>query len=141
MKMPDVNVLLYAVNNDSAHHQAARNWLEEAFQKPGGVGFTWHALLGFLRLSTKPPVFRKPLPVEDALAVIGDWLEQPGAQLVHPTERHTLMLARLLLPLGVGGDLVADAHLAAVAIEHGAELGSFDGDFEQFAGLRFEKLR
>lgn len=141
MKTPDVNVLLYAVNHDCAQHDAARLWLEQAFAQPGGVGFAWNALLGFLRLSTKAGVFAKPLGLEDAFRVMHEWLEQPGAQILQPMERHAQILARLLMPRGTGGNLVSDAHLAAVAIEHGAALGSFDGDFEQFAGLRFEKLR
>lgn len=104
------------------------------------MGFAWVALLGFVRLATRRGIFPKPLAVEDALSVVRAWIEEPRASLLHPTERHSLLLARLLIPAGTGGNLTTDAHLAALAIEHGATLGSFDRDFERFSGLAFEAL-
>ena len=74
------------------------------------------------------------------MAAVRDWLAAPGARVLHPTERHEPILSRLLLGAGTGGNLTTDAHLAALAIEHGATLGSFDRDFERFAGLDFEAL-
>lgn len=140
MKLPDVNVLLFAANKDSAQHEKARNWLESAFDQPGGIGFAWIALLGFVRLATRRGIFSKPLAVEDALSVIQTWLGDPRASVLHPTERHAAILARLLIAAGSGGNLTTDAHLAALAIEHGATLCSFDRDFERFSGLAFEAL-
>lgn len=140
MKVPDVNVLLYAVNADCAQHKTARTWLESAFAG-GRVGFAWPALLGFLRLSTRQGIFARPLALEDALDVTQTWLDHPASQLIAPTDRHAGLLAGLLLAGGRGGNLVSDAHLAALAIEHRAELGSFDRDFEQFAGLRLTLLK
>lgn len=140
MKSPDINLLLHAVDRDSRNHDVARVWLEQAFSSRRGVGFAWGALLGFLRLSTKSGILRKPLAIDDAFAIVQDWLAQPSTQILHPTERHAELLARLLVPLGTGGNLVQDAHLAALAIEHGAEFGSFDADFHRFAGLRFDHL-
>jgi toxin-antitoxin system PIN domain toxin len=139
--MPDVNVLLYAVNADSPQHDSARGWIEAAFARPAGVGFAWPALLGFLRLATRAGIFARPLSIDDALAVIDAWLHHPAARVLAPTERHSALLSGLLVAAGRGGNLVSDAHLAALAIEHGAELGTFDRDFEQFAGLRMTLLK
>lgn len=140
MRTPDVNVLLYAVNSDSAQHAAATTWLSESLARPQGVGFAWMALLGFLRLSTRAGIFAKPLSTENALAVVDVWLSQPTASILNPTDRHAGVLGRLLLGAGAAGNLVSDAHLAALAIEHGADLGSFDRDFARFAGLRLQLL-
>ncbi len=140
MKLPDVNVLLFAANKASPEHERARTWLESAFNEPGGVGLAWVALLGFVRLATRRGIFSKPLAVEDALSVVRAWLADGRATVLHPTERHVQVLARLLVAAGTGGNLTTDAHLAALAIEHGATLGSFDRDFERFSGVVLEVL-
>lgn len=138
--MPDLNVLLYAVNADAAQQAVAARWLEEAHEQPGGIGYAWVVLLGFLRIATRPGIFPRPLTLDEALGQVDDWLSHPRARILAPTERHAAVLARLLIGAGVGGDLVTDAHLAALAIEHGAELGSFDRDFGRFPGLRLAPL-
>ena len=97
----------------------------------------WTVLLAFLRLTTRPGVFRKPLNAETALDLVQEWLEQPAVTIVEPTPKHLSTLRDLLLPLGTGGNLTSDAHLAALAVEHGAELCSADLDFARFAGLRW----
>lgn len=140
MRTPDVNVLLYAVNADSPQHAVARGWIEDSFARTQGVGFAWSALVGFLRLATRRGIFERPLPVEDALGVVDAWLGHPAARVIEPTERHARLLSSLLIGAGRGGNLVSDAHLAALAIEHGAELGTFDRDFDRFAGLRMTLL-
>ncbi len=99
MKTPDVNVLLYAINDDSPQQRLAREWLETAFAEPAGIGFAWVALLGFLRLATRPGIFPKPLGVEDALSLVDDWLNHPHSRVLNPTDRHAALLARLLLAL------------------------------------------
>lgn len=140
MKLPDVNVLLHAANEASAEHQEARAWLETAFNEVAGVGLAWVALVGFIRLSTRRGIFPKPLAVEDAVSVVQTWLSHDRATVLHPSERHITILARLLVGAQTAGNLTTDAHLAALAIEHGATLGSFDSDFERFSGLRFDAL-
>jgi uncharacterized protein len=140
VKLPDVNVLLYAANHASAEHEEARAWLESAFSEAAGVGLAWVALLGFIRLSTRRGIFPKPLSVEDAMSLVLTWLSHERASVLHPSERHLSILARLLVGAQTGGNLTTDAHLAALAIEHGATLGSFDADFERFSGLRLEAL-
>ena len=140
MRTPDVNVLLYAVNRDSPKHAAATAWLTESFARPQGVGFGWMALLGFLRLATRSGIFAKPLSTEQALSIVDVWSSQPTASILNPTDRHAGVLGRLLMGAGAAGNLVSDAHLAALAIEHGAELGTFDRDFARFSGLRLQLL-
>jgi toxin-antitoxin system PIN domain toxin len=140
MRLPDVNVLLFAVNSAAGQHKRAGKALESAFADVAGVGLTWTALLGFIRLATRRGIFANPLSVEDALSVVRVWLEQPKAQVLEPTDRHHAILARLLLGAGTAGNLTTDAHLAALAIEHGATVLTFDRDFERFAGLRYQLL-
>lgn len=101
------------------------------------VGFAWVVLLAFLRISTRAPVFASPLQPDEAMEIVEGWLNQPSALIIHPTARHAAILRSLLEPLGVAGNLVNDAHLAALAIEHGAELLSADNDFARFRGLRW----
>jgi uncharacterized protein len=140
MKLPDTNVLVYAVNVAAPQHRKAMAWLNGAFDSAPGVALSWVALVGFVRLTTRPGVLSRPLAVEDALRVMNHWLGAPGAQVVHPGPRHAGLLGRLLLAAGTAGNLTSDAHLAALALEHGATVGTFDRDFRRFAGLDVELL-
>lgn len=137
MKLADVNVLLYAVDESSSRHEPARRWLEETLSGSETFAFSWTVLLAFLRLSTNPRVFEAPLTLEEALDLVDSWLGQPCATIVHPTDRHSALLRELLGPLGAAGNLTTDAHLGALAIEHGAELYSVDADFARFPRLRW----
>jgi toxin-antitoxin system PIN domain toxin len=135
MKIVDANVLLHAVNEDSEHHVTAREWLDGALVQAETIGFAWSAVLAFLRVSTHPAVFARPLTTEESVATIRTWLAQPSATVVEPTPRHLSVLGGLLVEAGTAGNLVNDAHLAAVAIENAAELISYDSDFGRFEGL------
>jgi toxin-antitoxin system PIN domain toxin len=137
VKLADVNVLVYAVNEDTPHHRAARTWLERSLSSTETVAFAWHALVGFVRLATHASTLEAPLSSGEAIDIVEGWLAQPPSVIVHPTDRHPAVLRDLLAPLGTAGNLVPDAHLAALAIEHGAELVSFDNDFSRFPGLRW----
>jgi uncharacterized protein len=137
VKLPDLNLLLYAIDEEAHQHELAREWLEDALSATEEVGFAWVVLLGFVRLASNPAVFDQPLRVDEALDYVDQWLAQPVAVVVHPTERHAEHLRDLLEPLGTAGSLTTDAHLAALAIEHGAELCSRDADFSRFPGLRW----
>ena len=137
MKLVDLSLLLYAIDERAPSHDRARAWLEDVLSGTEEVGFAWAVLLGFVRLSTSPAVFEAPLEAADALDVVDGWLAQPVAVVVDPSERHTRNLRDLLSPLGTAGNLTTDAHLAALAIEHGAELCSRDADFSRFPGLRW----
>ncbi len=137
MKLLDANILLYAIDSTSPRQREARRWLEEELSGSETVAFTWAALLAFLRLSTNPRVFDEPLQPGEAFDLVDEWLGQPPSTVVHPTDRHAAVLREILEPLGTAGNLTTDAHLAAMAIEHGAELCSSDSDFSRFAGLRW----
>jgi toxin-antitoxin system PIN domain toxin len=137
VKVLDANLLLYAVNEDAPRHERAKEWLEAVLSGTETVAFTWTVLLAFLRLSTRPRVFPRPLRPEDAFEVFESWLSQPCATVIHPGAGHARTLKDLLIPLGTAGNLTSDAHVAAIAIEHGAELCSSDGDFGRFPGLRW----
>lgn len=139
MKLVDANVLLYAVNEDALHHDTARGWLDGALSGDASVGFAWLALVAFVRLSTKAGVFPAALPVGRALDVVDAWLSAPTAALVEPTARHPAVLRSVLAAAPAGGNIVNDAHLAALAIEHNAVIVSFDSDFERFDGVRWER--
>lgn len=135
MKLIDTNVLLYAVDDTSVHHATVKPWLEQHLSGTETVAFAWNALLGFVRLATNAHVFDSPLTVHAALDIVEDWLAQPCATALHPTPRHSAVLRDLLLPLGTAGNLTSDAHLAALALEHGAQVVSTDGDFARFPGV------
>jgi toxin-antitoxin system PIN domain toxin len=134
VKVPDVNILLYALNTTSPRHARAREWLEEALSSGEAVGFTWLVLLGFLRLSTSPTIFPNPLSLVEAGDGVQEWLMRPGAVILHPTERHFAILRGLIERAGTAGKLVPDAHLAALAIEYDGEVISSDYDFGRFPG-------
>ena len=133
----DANLLIYAVNADAPLNPKARSWVELALSGRETVGLPWNVLLAFLRLTTRPGLFRHPLPVDKAFDLLASWLDQPSATIVHPGPRHLTVLRDLLAPLGTGGNLTSDAHLAALAIEHGAVLCSSDTDFARFKGLKW----
>ena len=137
MKLVDANLLLYATDTRSPRHAVARSWLERQLSGEETIALAWVVLLAFLRLSTHAHVFARPLAVERAFDVVDRWLDQPCVVVVHPGDRHAAIMRQLLGPLGTAGNLVNDAHLAALAIEHGAELNSCDSDFSRFAGLRW----
>lgn len=137
MKIVDANVLMYAINSDAPRHEPARRWLETQLSGNEPVGFAWIVLLAVLRLSTRSGLFARPLTPEQGFSLIDAWLAAPAAQIVHPGVRHARLLRELLLPLGVAGNLSSDAHLAAIALEYGAELVSSDNDFARFPGLQW----
>jgi toxin-antitoxin system PIN domain toxin len=137
VKLVDTNVLLYAVDEGSPHHAVARRWLEEQLSSAETFAFSWAVLLAFVRLATNPRIFESPLSTEAAFDLVDSWLAQPATTVVHPLDRHHQLLRELLAPLGTAGNLTSDAHLAALAIEHGAELCSADSDFTRFPRVRF----
>jgi uncharacterized protein len=140
MKLPDTNVLVNSVNEDSIFKKQAAKWLEKAFDSELGVGFAWLALIGFVRVSTQRGILKTPLTPANALGLMDSWLAHPRARILHPTERHGDILAKLLLVAGTAGNLTNDAHLAALSIEHNATMGSFDKDFKKFPGIKLDLL-
>lgn len=137
MKVLDLNILLYAVNRDSPRHADAKAWLESVMSGEETVGIPWVVVLGFLRLSTARQVFARPLSTDEACRIVGGWFEQDPVVALNPGDEHWPTLHRLLREAGSAGNLTTDAHLASLAIEHGAELCSTDADFARFPHLRW----
>ena len=137
MILLDANILIYAVNADAPLNRKAKAWLESALSGQETVGFPWDVLLAFLRLTTRPGLFRQPLSVDKAFDLVASWLDRPSATVVQPGPRHLAVFRELLLPLGSRGNVASDAHLAAMAIENRAELCSSDTDFARFSGLKW----
>ena len=138
MILPDVNLLVYAIDETSPFHAGARQWWEEALSSSGPIGLCYPVVLGFVRLVTNRRLFSAPLPVGVALDNVQQWLDRPNTALLTSTDRHWPVLSELLRSAGAGADLTTDAHIAAYAIEHAATLYTNDGDFDRFAGLRWK---
>lgn len=137
MKLPDLNLLIYAVDRRAPAHTVALRWWNDLLSGGETIALSWVVLLGFLRLTTNPRIMQSPLVADEALDYIDRWLAHPVTTVVEPTPRHSRLLRDLLRDAGTAGNLVPDAHLAALAIEHGAELCSADHDFGRFPGLRW----
>lgn len=139
MKLVDTNVLLYAIDSSTRHHEPSRSWLTTSLVGAEPVAFAWVAMVGFLRISTHPAAFARPLDVGGAVAILESWLAQPAAVSVEPRADHLPRLRSLLQPTGSGGNLVNDAHLAALAIHHDATVVTYDNDFDRFPAVRWER--
>ncbi len=137
MILVDVNILVYATNSAASQHASAREWLNRKLSETDLVGLPWAALLGFLRLATGARIFPRALTMAAAWTQVSQWLECEPAWIPQPGERHAEVLGKLLAEPGVHGNLVSDAHLAALAIEHGLTLCSTDGDFARFPRLKW----
>jgi uncharacterized protein len=131
----DANILIYAIDRDSPRHVRARRWLEETLSGDTWVGLPWIAILAFIRVTTRPGIVRRPLLPEQALAFVDSWLGQPYVTAVGPGEQHWRILRSLLRANGTAGNLTSDAHIAALALEHGCTVVSADTDFRRFAGI------
>ena len=138
MILVDANLLIYAHVSTFAQHERARAWLDQRLNGVAPVGLPWPSILAFLRVTTNPRIFEKPEPMQDAWRQAQAWLEAERVWMPQTTEHHQKILGDLLAAPGVHANLVPDAHLAALAIEHGLILCSTDGDFARFGGLRWE---
>ena len=137
MIIPDTNLLLYAHHAGEARHSEARDWWEGLANGTERIGLPWVVTTGFVRISTNPRILERPLPVQHALDYVAEWLTYPHIGPVNPGPNHMPLFSQLLSQVGVGGNLVTDAHLAALAIDYQAELHSHDSDFSRFPGLRW----
>ena len=137
MIVPDLNLLIYAYDATSARHEAARAWWERSMNAAEPVGLPWVLMLGFVRLTTHRSVMRRPLTVPRACTHVRSWLAAPNCVVLEPGEAHAAILLPLLESLGTAGNLTTDAHLAALAIEHGAVLHTTDRDFARFPGVKW----
>ena len=136
MMLPDANLLLYAYNADAKQHNLARRWLESALSGTDLFGLCWQTITAFIRIGTNPRAFPKPLSVSEASEIVSNWLARPSVTILAPGERHWQIFSKLLSAGQASGPLAFDAHLAALAIEHGAILYTNDRDFSRFSGLQ-----
>ena len=136
MVVVDANVLLYAVDTASMHHDGSRSWLDASLGGAEAVGFAWVALLAFIRIGTNPSILPTPMTTDEATDQVETWLSAPAAVIAQATPRHVGLLRGLLRDAGSAGNLTTDAHLAALALEHGADIVSYDRDFARFPGVR-----
>ncbi|MBX3126120.1 MAG: type II toxin-antitoxin system VapC family toxin [Polyangiaceae bacterium] len=138
MIIPDVNLLVYAYNFAAPLHVPARQWWEDSVNREQPVGLPWAVVFGFIRLVTHPSVLAQPLSGLEALGYVRGWTEQSSVAIVEPGPRHLTIVEGLFRATGVAASLTTDTHLAALAIEHQAELHSNDADFARFPGLRWK---
>lgn len=135
MILIDANLLIYAKFSDLPQHVRAREWLEGLMNAPGKIGIPWQTSLAFLRLGTNPRLFGRPLGIQAAWQQVTEWLMHPRVWIPEPTRDHALVLGEILSKAQATGNLVPDAHLAAIAIEHGLTVCSADSDFARFPGV------
>ncbi len=138
MILVDVNLLLYATVATTPEHAVARPWFNSCLNGTAAVGLPWSSLLGFVRIVSNRRVYSEPVSVAEAWSEVERWLDCPPVWIPQPTDRHREILRPLLLEPTLRANLVSDAHLAALAIEHGLTLCSTDADFARFPGLRWE---
>ena len=137
MIVPDINLLIYAHNDQAPQHEIAKDWWETALNGTRLVGLPWISISGFIRLMTHPRVLARPLGVHEAIVQVRSWLAQPPVRILQPGSRFEGLFLDYLAHLGSAGNLTTDAQLAALAVEHQAELNSCDADFARFPGLRW----
>lgn len=136
MIKPDVNLLVYAHDDTSSFHTSAFLWLEEVLSTQQ-VFFSWHTICGFLRIITNNRIYKNPLSIDEAVNIISSWLELENTHIVALEKRNWPLFSRMLLEGQASGNLVMDAHLAAIAASCGATVASTDRDFTRFPGLQF----
>jgi toxin-antitoxin system PIN domain toxin len=135
--VPDVNVLIHAMDVDSRHHQRAWEWWFASLGGSEHIGFSWSVLMAYVRLTTHPRIMGSPLEASNACDDVRMWLSLPTTMVLTPGPEHMNVVAGLLESAGGGGDLVPDAHLAALAIENGGTVYSQDADFARFPDVRW----
>jgi toxin-antitoxin system PIN domain toxin len=133
----DANIPLYAEDSLSEHHEAARTWWDEQLSGSEPVALCWPVLTAFIRIGTNARLQQRPLTLKEALERVQSWLDQPGVRILTPTEQHWIIFQRMLRAGNATANLVSDAHLAALAVEHNCLLASSDTDFARFRGLKW----
>lgn len=138
MILVDANILIYAYNETASEHVAARAWLRANLAGSQSVAFSWLAIMAFVRVSTNRKIFIKPYSTNEAFDIVQNWLSAPRSAILWPGDEHLGIVKRLAHESGVYGARLTDAHIAALAIEHGVELATTDSDFKVFVGLKFK---
>jgi len=135
MIIPDINLIVYAYDETSPFHKRSREWWETLIGGDEIIGLPWAVVVGFLRLVTHPRVFATPVTIEVALTRVDSWIRRRNIVMIDPGSRHWELLSEMLGQVRLGGKLVNDAHIAALALAYRAELYTNDRDFERFSGL------
>lgn len=138
MILVDANILLYAEDALSDHHRAARTWWDAQLSGTSPVALCWPVLTAFVRIATNPRLHKRPLTLIESCERLRSWFDQPCLCVIQPTDNHWPIFQRALISAKAIGNLVSDAHLAALAIEHNCELCSTDTDFAKFPGLKWK---
>ena len=137
MILVDANLLIYPIDSDSPHHSEAKRIVERLFSGTVRVGLPWIVVLAFLRVTTNSRAVQRPIRAEQAIEFVDSWLDCPNAEVVGPGANHWPILRNLLRSTGTAGNLTSDAHVAALALEHGCDIYSGDHDFARFPGIRY----
>ncbi len=137
MKIVDINVLIYAINQDAPLHGKMKNWWERAIVEGDTIGLCWIVILGFIRIVTSSRIMPNPLSSEAAIELVNEWLSLSAVEIIHPRDSHWIILKELFGEMGTAANLTTDAHLAALAIDYGAQLYSTDNDFSRYKKLRW----
>ena len=137
MILTDANILIYAYNELASEHRSARTWLRTSLAGPEPIAFSWLAIMAFVRVATNKKIFSKPYSTNESFDVVENWLSAPGSLILTPGGEHLKIVKRLANESGVYGAMLTDAHIAALAIEHGITLATTDSDFSQFNGLKW----
>lgn len=136
MITPDANIILYAYNGDAPKHVEAKQWFEEQLLSPDSFSLSWQIITAFLRISTNPRAFPQPFDLREASEIVDEWLALPNIEILTPTANHWRIFQTLIVEGQTRAALMMDAHLAALAIEHGAILATTDSDFSKFSALQ-----
>ena len=138
MILVDANLLLYAEDSLSAQHDAAREWWDRQLSGTAPVALSWPVLTAFIRIGTNLRLHRRPLTLREAVERTQSWFDQPCVRLLQPTDQHWVIFQKMLREGNAVANLVSDAHLAALAVEHNCVLQSTDADFARFRGLKWK---
>ena len=138
MILVDANILLYAEDSLSEHHEAARTWWDAQLSGSDPVGLCWPVLNAFIRIATNARLHQRPLTLKESIERVQSWLDQSCVRIIQPTEEHWTIFQQMLRSGNAVGNLVTDAHLAALAVEHNCMLQSTDADFSRFRGLKWK---
>lgn len=137
MILPDANLILYAFIKDFPQHSKSKAWLEKTINSEEKIGLSWQVITAFIRIGTNPKIFKTPMTIKQVENKIGLLQSHSNVSIIAPTEKHWQIFLKLLKDTKAAGDLVMDAHLAALAIEHNARIASTDDDFKNFPNLEF----
>lgn len=137
MILPDANLILYAFIKDFPQHQKSKAWLERTINDEETIGLAWQVITAFIRIGTNPKIFKTPMTIKQVEDRIGLLQSYSNVVVIAPSEKHWQIFLKLLKDTNATGDLVMDAHLAALAIEHNARIATTDSDFKIFPDLNF----